>query len=132
MNMYGVSDKHTGPWLGESEKPDQALAKGRAMWGDGRDLYVAEIDILDPTRHMPSVEGIIGELRERLVDKFGSGADAVFDDKKVMTTLSVWWEHEALPTMLMRIEEQADIDFTVAGRIKMYKPTFHCKVSDFK
>jgi len=68
--VYGVSDKHTGPWLGEADAPDKALAHGRALWGN-RQLYVAEIAPLVPSVGLPNIYALVGDVREQLVDGHG-------------------------------------------------------------
>jgi hypothetical protein len=129
---YVVSDKHDGPWLGESDKPEEALAKGRALWGDTRKLYVAQSGALDITEAVPSVEVFIGDMREKLVEDHGSGADAVFDNKKVMLKLSDWWKevmYQDLPDIIDMVEK---VDFLVVSKVRVYSPGNDVKVGDFK
>jgi len=132
MKTFGVSDKHTGPWLGEADKPDQALAKGRAMWGEKSMLYVAVLDVLNPADGLPSIEVIVGDAREALVERHGTGCDAIFDNKKVMGALSEWWEQVTLFGFQTIIEEVEEIDHMVASKIKVYSPGNNVKVGDFK
>lgn len=132
MKTFGVSDKHTGPWLGESEKPDQALAKGRAMWGNDCPLYLAVLDVMNPAEGLPSIEILIGDVREALVEKYGSGADAIFDDKGVMVELGDWWDEIKSRGMIAKIEIVAELDHMVASKVKLYSPGHDVKVGDFK
>ena len=129
---YGVSDKHTGPWLGESDKPDEALAKGRAMWGDTTKLYVAKIAPMDPAEGLPNMAVFIGDIREALVEKHGSGADAVFDGKEVIAALDTWWEEQVKAEFVNAIEQVTDIDHMVTSEVKIYSPGNDVKVGDFK
>ncbi len=132
MKQFGVSDKHTGPWLGESDKPDQALAKGRAMWGEKTMLYIAVLDVMNPADGLPSIEVLIGDVREALVEKYGSGADAIFDDKKVQAALADWWEQVKQFGLATIIGEVAAVDHMVASQIKVYSPGNEVKLADFK
>ena len=129
--MYGVSDKHTGPWLYERETPQQALEAARANWG-ARALYVAKIDVLNTAEMLPPVRGIVGDLRERLTERYGSGADDVFDNRKVMSALETWWESAVQVQFNNVIDAAADQHFTAASVVKKYGPTQQVKVGDFK
>lgn len=132
MKTFGVSDKHTGPWLGESEKPDQALSKGRALFGDKSMLYVAVLDVLNPADGLPSVEILVGDARENLVERHGTGCDAVFDNREVMEALGVWWREIADHVFREIIEKIEKVDHMVATNIKVYSPGSNVKVGDFK
>ena len=130
MVTYGVSDKSTGPWLYEAASPDQALAKGRAMWGQVT-LFVAEVRVIKPSDGLPNAAVLVGDIRENLVEKYGSGADAMFDDRKVMISIEVAFErlkHE-FDTL---VDGVYDIDFMVAGKIRSYTGIQTVKVGDFK
>ena len=132
MKTFGVSDKHTGPWLGESEKPDQTLAKGRAMWGNDCPLYIAVLDVMNPADGLPSIEVLIGDVRETLVEKHGSGADAIFDDRKVMSAIGDWWITVMSHELLNVIASVTELDHMVATKVKLYSPGHNVKVGDFK
>jgi hypothetical protein len=110
IKAFGVSDKHTGPWHGEMDRADQALAKGRAMWGRTATIYVAMV----------------------LVEAHGSGADAIFDNRKIRALISHWWINVVARDFLEKIESVTDIDFMVASKVKAYSPDNEVRASDFK
>lgn len=129
---FGVSDRHTGPWLGEDDTPAKALAKGRAMWGPEKKLYVAEIRLMEPSEALPPVEVLVSDMKEKLVEKYGSGADEIFDNKKVMIALKVFWEQAVRSEFDRVIDGVADMDFMVTTAPKLYSPGNEVKVGDFK
>ena len=118
--------------MGEYEKPDQALSRARAMWGSRR-VYIAEIAPLDVGEGLPNIASLVGEVRETLVEKYGSGADSVFDSRKVMVTLEGWWqsmiERDFAEVIAIFSEEE---DFMVAHKVKSYTALQTVKLGDFK
>ena len=131
MKTYGVSDKHTGPWLGESTRPDQALAHGRAMYGAGTKLYVAEIAPLSPSSGLPNMAVLVGDGRERLVEEHGIGADSMFDDREVMVALEIYYDEmkDLFDTTITGVN---DTEFMIPTKVKIYSPDHQVKVGDFK
>ncbi len=127
---YGVSDKHTGPWIGEEDRPDMALAKGRAMWGTIR-LYVAQIRPVKPSDGLPKLTTMVGDVRENLVSKYGSGADDFFDNPKIAIVLDSV-DFRARVEFDRLIESVADIDFMVSAKVVGYGGSQHVRVNDFK
>jgi len=82
---------------------------------------------------LPNIASLVGDVREALVDKHGSGADAVFDNRKAMVTLEVWWQGIVDGGFAGVIEAQADEeDFMVAHKVKSYTALQTVKVGDFK
>jgi hypothetical protein len=132
IKAFGVSDKHTGPWHGEMDRADQALAKGRAMWGRTATIYVAMVAPLNPADFLPSSEVLLGDLSEALVEAHGSGADAIFDNRKIRALISHWWINVVARDFLEKIESVTDIDFMVASKVKAYSPDNEVRASDFK
>ena len=128
--IFGVSDKHTGPWIGEEKTPSMALGKGRAMWGN-RTVYIAEIRPVKVSDGMPPVAALLGDVREGLVDKHGTGADSMFDDRDVMIGLE-----KAYELLKDEVDELIDaihtIEFMVAVQVKAYTGDHTVKVGDFK
>jgi hypothetical protein len=132
LKTYGISDTHKGPWLGADTTPSNALARGRAMWGNKR-VYVAEIQPIDYGEGLPSIAVLVGDVRETLVEKYGSGADIIFDDNKAMIALEVWWQIIIDYGFVDVIEQQAEAeDFMTATKIKSYTALQTVKVGDFK
>jgi hypothetical protein len=129
MRKFAVSDKHTGPWLGDCSAPDQALAKGRAMWGANAPLYVALIEPMNPAEGLPSIEQLLGDVRETLVDKYGSGADAAFDELPVQAALAKWWKNIVNNQFAQMFEGE---ERAVPTLVKLYSADNNVKVSDFK
>lgn len=133
MSKFGVSDNHKGPWRGEYKKPDQALAAGRAMWGDHSRVYIAEIAPLNIGEGLPTIGVIVGDVRETLSDKYGSGVDAVFDNHDSMYALEKWWKDVTDHIFASVIQEQLDDEDTnVAVRVKSYTALQAVKLGDWK
>ena len=126
---YGVSDKHTGPWVGEEDRPDLALAKGRAMWGTIR-LYVAQIRPVKASDGMPKLSTMIGDVRENLVSKYGSGADDFFDNPKIALILDAV-DFRARIEFDKLIESVAEINFSVPAKVVAYGGSQAVRLNDF-
>ena len=132
MKTFGVSNKYTGPWLGEADRPDQALAKGRAMYGNDCPLYIATLDVMNIADGFPSIHVLIGDVRETLVEKHGSGADRIFDEAGVTQALDEWWNRMLEFDLLHVLSNVAAVDHMVADNIRMYSPGNDVKLNDFK
>ena len=129
--MYGVSENQNGPWFGEEARPDLALGKGRGMYGKVR-LYVAEIRPIKLSDGVRNISVLLGDIRESLVESFGSGADAFLDDPKFREKEDEI--KEMIDLVLDDAVEQAGIetDFMISLQVRSYGPDQAVKTGHFK
>ena len=129
--MYGVSAKPNGPWIGEDERPDLSLGRGRAMYGNVL-LYVAEIRPIKLSDGVKNIESLLGDIRENLVVSYGSGADSFMDDPAFLEQRG--GIKEMLDLILDDAVEQAgvSVDFMVSENVHSYGPDQMVKQGHFK
>ncbi len=129
--MYAWSDKATGPWDGKHKRPDLALGSGRANLPRGKIVYVAHIEPIKPSDGLPNILALVGEVRENLVDKYGSGADDFFDNPKLMGAFLIE-DHRIKQEFDKFIDGIVDVGFVAPVTIRAYNPDRHVKAGDFE